>query len=147
MSTVIKEAAHPPIFFVCVDIKARVHMKREFYTKQLLLYACAETPKEAERAALLWLKPHAYVVQKVAVRPASHQEIDTYKYPYAIINLPKEALASIYDKRGYPDVMRTAGSYVDVIETAPSPRQRRVWDRLTSFISRIRDILPAGIRI
>lgn len=107
---------HAPIYFVTVCLNTQVHMIGLGFTSQFYLYACAQSPLEAEKATMQWVKQQGLDVHKVVSggKPATMQSINTYSSPEAIINLPKAVLEHLYEQRQYPEEWRKPGRYVEV---------------------------------
>ncbi|MCU6502287.1 hypothetical protein LPN04_31280 [Rugamonas sp. A1-17] len=117
---------YPTIYFLTVVLNKAVHMQALGFTTQFYQYACAGSIEEAQAVVEQWATQQGCDVKSVhaSPKPASQQDVHTYAFPHQIINLPKEVLDSLYERRGYPDEWKTPGRYIEVKSIASSLDER-----------------------
>lgn len=105
---------HEPIFFVTVYLAKTIHEIGQGFTTTTHKFVCAPDGATAAAAATKWLTGKQCEVSKATAIEAVHQDVRTYTFPEAIVNLPRAILRAEYDRRKMPESYRDPGQYVSL---------------------------------
>ena len=100
------------IYFVTLVLSKQVHVQALGFTKMLYCYAYASSEEQANQLAALWYQQQGCAVVRASCSLAGRPTLSSFTFPEQIVDLPEDQLIAEFDRRGYPDSLRSPGRRV-----------------------------------
>ena len=100
------------IYFVTLFLSKQVHVQALGFTKLLYSYAYASSEDQANQLATSWYRQQGCEVVRASCSLANRPALSSFTFPEQIVNLPEELLIAEFDRRCYPDSLRSPGRCV-----------------------------------
>ena len=103
------------IYFVTLTLSEAVHVQALGFTRILYCYAYASSEEHANQLSTFWYQQQGCAVVRASCSIANRSALSNFTFPEQIVDLPSAQLVAEFDRRGYPDSLRSPGRRVSTV--------------------------------